>query len=45
MHYATHVVSPLLGLVGKRAEYVTCLGSGTVNEQLAQKSGNSFAVE
>jgi predicted dehydrogenase len=45
MHYATHVVSPLLGLVGKRAEYVSCLGSGTVNEQLAQKSGNSFAVE
>jgi predicted dehydrogenase len=45
MHYATHVVSPLLGLVGKRAEYVSCLGSGTVNELLAQKSGNSFAVE
>jgi predicted dehydrogenase len=45
MHYATHVVSPVLGLVNGRAEYVTCLGSGTINENIAQKSGNSFAVE
>ena len=45
MHYATHVVSPVLGLVDKNAEYVSCFGSGLVNEQIAQKSGNSFAVE
>ena len=45
MHYATHVVSPVLGLVDGLAEYVSCLGSGTINDQLAQKSGNSFAVE
>ncbi len=45
MHYATHVVSPVLGLVNGRAEYVSCLGSGTINERIAQKSGNSFAVE
>ena len=45
MHYATHVVSPVLGLVDGRAEYVSCFGSGTINERLAQKSGNSFAVE
>jgi predicted dehydrogenase len=45
MHYATHVVSPVLGLVNGRAEYVTCLGSGTINEELARKSGNKFAVE
>jgi len=45
MHYATHVVSPVLGLVNGRAEYVSCFGSGTINERLAQKSGNSFAVE
>lgn len=45
MHYATHVVSPVLGLVKGRAEYVSCFGSGTINERLAQKSGNSFAVE
>ena len=45
MHYATHVVSPVLGLVKGYAEYVSCFGSGTINERLAQKSGNSFAVE
>jgi predicted dehydrogenase len=45
MHYATHVVSPVLGLVDGRAEFVSCFGSGTINESLARKSGNSFAVE
>ena len=45
MHYATHVVSPVLGIVDGRAEYVSCFGSGTINERVAQKSGNSFAVE
>ncbi len=45
MHYATHVVSPVLGLVKGLAEYVSCFGSGTINEELARKSGNSFAVE
>jgi predicted dehydrogenase len=45
MHYATHVVSPVLGLVNGRAEYVSCFGSGTINEDLARKSGNKFAVE
>ncbi len=45
MHYATHVVSPCLGLVDGLAEYVSCFGSGTVREDIAQKSGNRFAVE
>jgi predicted dehydrogenase len=45
MHYATHVVSPVLGLLDKRAEYVSCFGSGVVREHIAQKSGNRFAVE
>jgi predicted dehydrogenase len=45
MHYATHVVSPVLGLVNGLAEYVSCFGSGTINERLAHKSGNPFAVE
>lgn len=45
MHYATHVVSPVLGLVNGRAEYVSCLGSGTVREDIQKKSGNKFAVE
>jgi predicted dehydrogenase len=45
MHYATHVVSPVLGLVDGRAEYVSCFGSGTISEDLAKKSGNKYAVE
>jgi predicted dehydrogenase len=45
MHYATHVVSPCLGLVDGVAEYVSCFGSGTVREDIAQKSGNGYAVE
>jgi predicted dehydrogenase len=45
MHYATHVVSPVLGLVNGRAEYVSCFGSGTVRSDIQKKSGNQFAVE
>jgi len=45
MHYATHVVSPCLGLVNGLAEYVSCFGSGTIRDDIAQKSGNRFAVE
>ena len=45
MHYATHVVSPVLGLLDGRAEYVTCMGSGTVSDELAAKSGYSSAVQ
>jgi predicted dehydrogenase len=45
MHYATHVVSPVLGLVDGKAEYVSCFGSGTIRDDLIQKSGNRFAVE
>jgi len=45
MHYATHVVSPVLGLVDGCAEYVSCLGSGKVRDEIAEKSGNRFAVE
>lgn len=45
MHYATHVVSPCLGLVKGAAEYVSCFGSGTVREDIQKKSGNKFAVE
>ncbi len=45
MHYATHVVSPVLGLMDSRAEYVSCFGSGTVRDDIREKSGNAFAVE
>jgi predicted dehydrogenase len=45
MHYATHVVSPCLGLLNGRAEYVSCFGSGTVRDDIREKSGNPYAVE
>jgi predicted dehydrogenase len=45
MHYATHVVSPVLGLIDGRAEHVSCFGSGAIGERIAEKSGNRFAVE
>ena len=45
MHYATHVVSPVLGLVNGLAEYVSCFGSGTIRDDLIAKSGNKHAVE
>jgi predicted dehydrogenase len=45
MHYATHVVSPVLGLVNGRADYVSCFGSGSVRDDIQKKSGNKFAVE
>jgi predicted dehydrogenase len=45
MHYATHVVSPVLGIVDGRADYVSCFGSGAVRDDIREKSGNRFAVE
>ncbi|MBI1374701.1 MAG: gfo/Idh/MocA family oxidoreductase [Phycisphaera sp.] len=45
MHYATHVVSPCLGIVDARAEYVSCFGSGTVRDEIAELSGYSQSVQ
>ncbi|WP_332687699.1 Gfo/Idh/MocA family protein [Devosia sp.] len=45
MHYATHVVSPLMALVDGMADYVSCFGSGAVNDEIARRSGSAFAVE
>ena len=45
MHYATHVVSPLMAMVNGLADYVSCFGSGTINEECAERSGSKFAVE
>lgn len=45
MHYATHVVSPLMALVGGMADYVSCFGSGAVSDEIARRSGSAFAVE
>jgi predicted dehydrogenase len=41
MHYATHVVSPVLGLVDGRAEYVSCFGSGAVRDDIHIKIADS----
>jgi hypothetical protein len=45
MHYATHCVGPCLALTGKSAEWVSCLGSGRVQEQYARHYGSPFAIE
>jgi predicted dehydrogenase len=45
MHYATHAVSPLMALAGKEVEFVTCLGSGKISDELTAKYGSPFAVE
>ena len=45
MHYATHVVSPLMAMVDGMADYVSCFGSGTINDECARRSGSRFAVE
>lgn len=45
MHYATHIVGPCLGLINGKASSVSCFGSGKVRDEIAEKSGNSFAVE
>ena len=45
MHYATHVVSPVLGLMNSRAEYVSCFGSGTIRKELVKNYKAPFAVE
>ena len=36
MHYATHCVGPVAGLLRLEAEYVSCFGSGTISEDLAK---------
>lgn len=45
MHYATHCVSPVLALPGADAEYVSCFGSGRIDEHLIAKYGSPFAIE
>src|SRR5207247_5900639 len=45
MHYATHAVSPCLALVRGEAEYVSCFGSGRIEDKLIAKYGSPFAVE
>jgi predicted dehydrogenase len=45
MHYATHAVSPLLDIVGKRAESVSCIGSGRIEPAYIDKYNSPFAIE
>jgi len=45
MHYATHCVGPVLALPKAEAEYVSCLGSGRIDENLISKYGSPFAIE
>lgn len=45
MHYATHCVGPVLGLMQKEAEYVSCFGSGSIRPELQQHYNSPFAVE
>lgn len=45
MHYATHVVSPCLALAGYDAEYVSCFGSGRIQDHLIPKYNSPFAIE
>ena len=48
LHYAltaTHAVSPCLALVRGEAEYVSCYGSGKIEDRLVAEHGSPFAVE
>lgn len=45
MHYATHCVGPVAGLLKLEAEYVSCFGSGTISEDLVKIHNSPFAVE
>ena len=45
MHYATHCVGPILALPRGEAEYVSCFGSGRIDEKLIPIYGSPFAIE
>ena len=45
MHYATHCVGPVAGLLRLEADYVSCFGSGTIRPELAAIHNSPFAVE
>jgi predicted dehydrogenase len=45
MYYATHCISPCLAIAGAEAEYVSCVGSGRISDDLARAYGSPFAVE
>ncbi len=45
MHYATHCVGPIVGFIGKEASFVSCVGSGRIDEHLIPKYNSPFAIE
>lgn len=45
MHYATHCVGPVLALPNAKAAYVSCFGSGTIDDNLIAKYGSPYAIE
>jgi predicted dehydrogenase len=45
MHYATHCVGPVAGLLQLQAEYVSCFGSGSIAPELAAIHNAPYAVE
>lgn len=45
MHYATHCVGPILALPQGEAEYLSCFGSGRIDEKLIPIYGSPFAIE
>ncbi|MDB5050811.1 MAG: oxidoreductase domain protein [Fibrobacteres bacterium] len=45
MHNATHAISPCLSIGGWEAEYVSCFGSGRVQDSMIPKYGCPYAIE
>jgi predicted dehydrogenase len=45
MHYATHCVGPVAGLLRLEAAYVSCFGSGTIRDELIKHYNSPFAIE
>ncbi len=45
MWYGTHAIAPMRVLADSRIQKVSCLGSGTMDEELTKQYGNPFPVE
>jgi len=45
MYYATHCVGPVLGLGRHEAEYVSCFGSGSIDESMHACYNSPYAIE
>ena len=45
MYNATHAISPTLALGRNQAEYVECLGSGTIFDRMHRQYGSPIAIE